>query len=486
MSQREVLTIFERSRKGRPGYLPPALDVPEWELPAGLGRSTPADLPEVSESEVVRHYTNLSVKNHHLDRDFYPLGSCTMKHNPKVNEQLAALDGFTSLHPLQDVSQVQGALEVMVELEEHLAAITGMDAVSLQPAAGAHGELLGMMVTRQYHLARGDAHRTRVLIPDSAHGTNPASATLVGFTAESIRTAPDGRLDVDALKESLGDDVAALMITNPNTLGIFESRIVEIAEAVHEAGGLLYMDGANMNAILGHARPGDMGFDLVHLNLHKTFGTPHGGGGPGSGPLCVVQRLEPYLPYPRPVREGDGFTWRLHPPEGIFEQRIHGTYGNFLVLVKALAYILRNGADGLRRISDMAVLNANYLKVRLQDVFPVDYPDGTLHEFVASGRELKEKGLHTLDVAKRLLDLGYHAPTIYFPLVVDEAMMIEPTETETLETLDAFAEAMIQIRREADEDPERLREAPVTTPVRRLDETRANRAPVVCWGGHCD
>jgi len=485
MNEREVLTIFERSRPGRPGYRPPELDVPEVSLPEELLRRTAPDPPEVSESEVVRHYTNLSVKNHHLDRDFYPLGSCTMKHNPKVNEQLAQLEGFTALHPLQECEQVQGALEVMVELQELLGAITGMDAVSLQPAAGAHGELLGMMVTRQYHLDRGETQRRRVLIPDSAHGTNPASATLVGFTTQSVPTAKDGRLDVEALKEVLSDDVAALMITNPNTLGIFESRIAEIADAVHAAGGLLYMDGANMNAILGRVRPGDMGFDLVHLNLHKTFSTPHGGGGPGSGPLCVVEKLEPYLPYPRPVREGGSFGWKRHPSEGGVEQRIHGTYGNFGILVRALVYILRNGAEGLRRISDMAVLNANYLKWRLKDVYPVDYPDGTLHEFVASGRELKEKGLHTLDVAKRLLDLGYHAPTIYFPLVVDEALMIEPTETETLETLDAFADAMIQIRREADEQPELLHEAPVNTPVRRLDETRANRSPVVCWGGHC-
>ena len=485
MSEREILTVFERSRVGRPGYAAPELDVPEVSLPKSLRRGESPDLPELSESEVVRHYTNLSVKNHHIDRDFYPLGSCTMKYNPKVNEQLASLEGFSSLHPFQDESQVQGALEVMVLLEEMLAEITGMNAVSLQPAAGAHGELLGMMVTRQYHLARRDAKRRRVLIPDSAHGTNPASATLVGFTTQAVKTGEDGRLDVEALKELLDDDVAALMITNPNTLGIFESRISEIAEAVHAAGGLLYMDGANMNAIMGHVRPGDMGFDLVHLNLHKTFSTPHGGGGPGCGPLCVRERLQPYLPYPRPVRKGNAYSWQLHPAAGEVEQRIHGSYGNFGIMVRALAYILRNGADGLRRASDMAVLNANYLKSRLEGVYPIDYSKGTLHEFVASGRELKTQGLHTLDLAKRLLDLGYHAPTIYFPLVVEEALMIEPTETETKETLDAFAEAMIQIRREADENPDLLREAPVSTPVGRLDETKANRSPVLCWGGNC-
>jgi glycine dehydrogenase subunit 2 len=373
----------------------------------------------------------------------------------------------------------------MVELEEALAEITGMSAVSLQPAAGAHGELLGMMVARQFHLANGDGHRNRVLIPDSAHGTNPASAALVGFATTSVKTGDDGCLDIPDLQKKLGADVVGLMLTNPNTLGLFERGIEEIAALVHASGGLMYMDGANMNAILGQCRPGDMGFDMVHLNLHKTFSTPHGGGGPGCGPLCVVDRLQPYLPYPRPVRDGERYAWLDAPKDGTVHQRIHGTFGNFGMMVRALAYILRNGGDGLARVGEMAVLNANYLKVKLQGAYPIDHSEGTLHEFVASGREFKKHGVRTLDIAKRLLDLGYHAPTIYFPLVVDEALMIEPTETESMQTLDAFAEAMLQIKREAQEDPEILKQAPTTTPVRRLDETKANRQPMVCWGGHC-
>ncbi len=486
MKQEEVLTIFERSRAGRLSYLAPELDVPEVSLPENLQRREALDFPHLSESEVVRHYTNLSVKNFHIDRNLYPLGSCTMKYNPKVNEQIAGMAGFAKIHPLQDASQVQGALEVMVRLKELLAEITGMDAVSLQPAAGAHGELLGMMVTRQYHLSRGEQKRKRVLIPDSAHGTNPASATLVGFTVESVSTESDGKLRIERLKEKLGDDLAALMITNPNTLGLFETRIAEISELVHAAGGLMYMDGANMNAIMGKSRPGDMGFDLVHLNLHKTFSTPHGGGGPGCGPLCVVKKLAPFLPYPRAKRGSDGYSWLAEPEEGGVHQRIHGSYGNFLVMVRALAYILRNGGNGLSRASEMAVLNANYLKARLKDALTIDYPEGTLHEFVASGRGLRPLGLHTLDLAKRLLDYGYHAPTIYFPLVVEEALMIEPTETETKDTMDAFADAILSILQEARENPQLLRDAPLTTPVRRLDETKANRAPQVCWGGRCD
>ncbi len=486
MKQQEVLTVFERSRQGRVSYKAPELDVPAAPLPEDLSRQDVLDLPQLSESEVVRHYTNLSVKNHHIDRDLYPLGSCTMKYNPKVNEQIAQMPGFAKIHPHQDPQQVQGALEVMVRLKEVLAEITGMDEVSLQPAAGAHGELLGMMVTRQCHLARGQKDRRRVLIPDSAHGTNPASATLVGFTVESVSTEANGKLRIEKLKEKLGDDLAALMITNPNTLGLFEPRIDEISELVHEAGGLMYMDGANMNAIMGQSRPGDMGFDMVHLNLHKTFSTPHGGGGPGCGPLCVVEELEPFLPYPRALRGPQGFVWQLAPQDGGVHQRIHGSYGNFLVMVRALAYILRNGGNGLKRASEMAVLNANYLKALLADALPIDYPEGTLHEFVASGRGLKSSGLHTLDLAKRLLDYGYHSPTIYFPLVVEEALMIEPTETETKDTMDAFAAALLSILEEARENPQLLRDAPVSTPVRRLDETRANRVPQVCWGGSCD
>ncbi len=485
MSDTTVKTVFELSEPGRPGYAAPEIEVEATELPLELRRSEEADLPELSENEVVRHYTRLSDKNYHIDRGFYPLGSCTMKYNPKVNDALASLPGFSELHPHQAPTQVQGALRLMVELEEALGEITGMAAVSLQPAAGAHGELLGMMLARQDHRANGGGQRKRVLIPDSAHGTNPASAALMGFGTDSVKTGPDGRLDIEDLKTKLGPDVVGLMLTNPNTLGIFESGIEEIAELIHGCGGLMYMDGANMNAILGQTRPGDMGFDMVHLNLHKTFSTPHGGGGPGCGPLCVVDRLEPYLPYPRPVREGEGYAWREAPLDGTVHQRIHGTFGNFGMMVRALAYILRNGGDGLARVGEMAVLNANYLKVLLKDAYPIDHAEGTLHEFVASGREFKAHGVRTLDIAKRLLDLGYHAPTIYFPLVVDEALMIEPTETETKQTLEAFAATMLQIKREAEEDPEILKRAPTTTPVKRLDETKANRQPMVCWGGHC-
>ncbi|MFY9522713.1 MAG: aminomethyl-transferring glycine dehydrogenase subunit GcvPB [Limnochordia bacterium] len=477
-----VPLIFERSTPGRRGYRLPELDVPETPLeeliPQEYLRSEPPQLPEVSEPEVVRHYTQLSRLNHGVDVGFYPLGSCTMKYNPRVHEDLVSLPGLSAIHPYQPEETVQGALELIYNLSEHLAAIAGLAKTSLQPAAGAHGELSGLMVIKAYHNHRGEGHRNEMIVPDSAHGTNPASCAMVGYKVVEVPSDERGGVDVEALRKLVGPNTAGLMLTNPNTLGLFDENICEIAEIVHAAGGLLYYDGANANAILGIVRPGDTGFDVVHFNLHKTFSTPHGGGGPGAGPIVVSKELAPFLPGPVVEKEGDRF--RLVMPEHSIG-RVRSFYGNFLVYAKAYAYILSHGPEGLREVSETAVLNANYMMNKLKDVFELPYDRICMHEFVLSGSGLKKHGVRTLDLAKRLSDYGYHAPTVYFPLIVDEAIMIEPTETEAKSTLDQFIEVMRQIAKEAEEQPEMLTSAPHNTPVKRVDEARAARHPVLRW-----
>ncbi len=484
----EPLAI-ELSRAGRRGLPLPALDVPEADpVSEGLARSRAPHWPEMSESEVVRHFTRLSTRNHHVDKNLYPLGSCTMKYNPKVNEVMARLPGLVDLHPLQHDTGVQGALALMWELERLLAAISGFAAVSLQPAAGAQGELTGLMTIRACHEAAGEGEsRKRVLLPDSAHGTNPASVTLNGWVTEEIASGSDGLIDLEALRDGLGSDVACLMITNPNTLGLFESSIETVCELVHEAGGLVYMDGANLNALMGIVQPGRIGVDVMHFNLHKTFSTPHGGGGPGAGPIGVTERLEPFLPVPRIEREAsteapDGWAYRTvwDRPQSI--GKVQGFFGNFGVLVRAYTYIRALGPEGLADATRGAVINANYLLSRVGDAYHLPHPGPCMHEFVLSGCDQKSAcGVNTTDIAKRLLDFGFHAPTVYFPLIVPEALMIEPTETETRETLDEFAEALLQIAREAKEDPDLVHEAPHTTPVRRPDEARAAKHPDLRW-----
>lgn len=473
--------IFELSKPGRVGYSIPELDVPEINvesiIPSDYLRSEEADLPEVSELQIVRHYTALSNRNHGVDSGFYPLGSCTMKYNPKINEDVARFPGFANIHPLQDEETVQGAMEMMYRLQTSLAEITGMDEVTLQPAAGAHGEWTGLMMIRAYHEANGDFNRTKVIVPDSAHGTNPASATVAGFESITVKSDERGLVDLEDLKRVVDQDVAALMLTNPNTLGLFEEHILEMAKIVHEAGGKLYYDGANANAILGFARPGDMGFDVVHLNLHKTFTGPHGGGGPGSGPVGVKEDLIPFLPKPVLVKEEDLYKFEYDRPQSI--GRVKPFYGNFGINVRAFTYIMTMGPDGLHQVSENAVLNANYMMRRLEPHFDLPFTQHCKHEFVLSGRRQKKLGVRTLDIAKRLLDFGYHPPTIYFPLSVEEAIMIEPTETESKETLDEFIEKMIQISKEAEETPELVQEAPHTTVVKRLDEATAARKPIL-------
>jgi glycine dehydrogenase subunit 2 len=473
--------IFELSKPGRVGYSIPDLDVPETDLetliPSDYLRAEEAELPEVSELQIVRHYTALSKRNHGVDSGFYPLGSCTMKYNPKINEDVARYPGFANIHPLQEEETVQGAMEMMYRLQTSLAEITGMDEVTLQPAAGAHGEWTGLMMIRAYHEANGDFNRTKVIVPDSAHGTNPASATVAGFESITVKSDDRGLVDLEDLKRVVDQDVAALMLTNPNTLGLFEEHIVEMAKIVHEAGGKLYYDGANANAILGFARPGDMGFDVVHLNLHKTFTGPHGGGGPGSGPVGVKADLIPYLPKPVLVKEEDVYKFDYNRPQSI--GRVKPYYGNFGINVRAFTYIMTMGPDGLHQVSENAVLNANYLMRRLEPYFDLPFAQHCKHEFVLSGRRQKKLGVRTLDMAKRLLDFGYHPPTIYFPLSVEEAIMIEPTETESKETLDEFIDKMIQIAKEAEENPEIVQEAPHTTVVKRLDEATAARKPIL-------
>ncbi|WP_301109748.1 aminomethyl-transferring glycine dehydrogenase subunit GcvPB [Sporosarcina sp.] len=473
--------IFEISKAGRVGYSLPELDVPEVDvsniLPQGLIRTEDAELPEVAELDIMRHYTALSNRNHGVDTGFYPLGSCTMKYNPKINEAVARFPGFARVHPLQDESTVQGALEVAYDLQEHLAEITGMPAVTLQPAAGAHGEWTALMMIRAFHEANGDTERTKVLVPDSAHGTNPASATVAGFDTITVKSNDNGLVDLEDLKAKVGSDTAALMLTNPNTLGLFEEDILEMAAIVHGVGGKLYYDGANLNAVMSKARPGDMGFDAVHLNLHKTFTGPHGGGGPGSGPVGVTEELAAFMPKPVITKKEDRFVLDYDVPLSI--GRVKPYYGNFGIYLRAYTYIRTMGPDGLKAVTEYAVLNANYMMRRLEPYFDLPYTQHCKHEFVLSGRRQKKLGVRTLDMAKRLLDFGYHPPTIYFPLNVEEGMMIEPTETESKETLDAFIEAMIQIAKEVEENPEIVQEAPHTTVIGRLDETKAARKPVL-------
>lgn len=472
--------IFEKSKPGRVAYSLPPSDVESVDvkrnIPAHLLRDEPADLPEVSELQLVRHYTHLSQRNYGIDSGFYPLGSCTMKYNPKINEDVARLEGFSRIHPYQREETVQGALQLLYELQEDLAEIAGMAKVSLQPAAGAQGEWTGLMMVRAYHEEKGE-QRTKVLVPDSAHGTNPATASVAGYETVTIPSNELGMVDVDELKKALNEDVAALMLTNPNTLGLFEKDIVQIAELVHEAGGLLYYDGANANAILGKCRPGDMGFDIVHFNLHKTFTTPHGGGGPGAGPVGVTEELVPFLPVPRIEKEGE--TYLLNEDYPLSIGRVKAFYGNFGILVRAYTYIRTMGPEGLRKVSEDAVLHANYLLKQLEPYFDVPYPQICKHEFVISGSRQRKLGVRTLDIAKRLLDFGYHPPTIYFPLNVKECMMIEPTETESKETLDRFVEVMKQIAREVEENPDIVLTAPHHTVVKRLDEVTAARQPIL-------
>ena len=452
-------------------------------IPPGQLRATPAGLPELSEAQVIRHFTNLSHLNHSVDGGFYPLGSCTMKHNPRINEAAARLPGFARLHPLAPDALAQGTLQLMWELQAMLAEIGGMHTTTLQPAAGAHGELTGILVIRAYHRSRGDSQRTEVIVPDSSHGTNPATASMAGFTTVTIPSAGDGGVDIEALRGALGPRTAAVMITNPSTLGLFERRIVEVLEATHAAGALAYMDGANMNAILGRFRPGAAGFDVMHFNTHKTFSTPHGGGGPGAGPVAVAEHLVPFLPEPLVVRDDDG-SYRLERPgerRGSIG-RVRAYQGSVGVLVRAYAYIRTHGGTGLRQVSDDAVLAANYLRHRVSEAWEMPYPGPCKHEFVASGSRLRqETGVRTLDVAKRLIDHGFHPPTIYFPLIVEECLLVEPTETETLDDIDAFAEALLAVAREAHESPALVHEAPLTTPVRRLDEATAARRPELRW-----
>src|SRR5215204_4730409 len=483
-------TIYEKTREGRRAFVPPALDVPEDPdaLPERFRRAEPPRLPEIAEPEINRHFNRISKRNFDLDTGFYPLGSCTMKHNPKLHERVAALPGNARLHPLQHPKRAQGALRVMWELQRALAEIAGLPHVSLQPSAGSHGELAGVLLTRAYHEDRGE-RRTKVLTPDTAHGTNPATVTMAGYEVVKVGTNADGGVDVDDLRAKAGPDVACLMLTNPNTLGIFDSNIEEIAGIVHGVGATLYYDGANLNAVMGISRPGDMGFDIVHVNLHKSFSQPHGGGGPGAGPIAVSDRIQPFLPVPQVVEidPGNGsrpvYDLDFERPKSI--GRLRGFQGNFGVFVRSYAYICSLGGDGLREASDIAVLNANYLRARLAEPglgehLPVAFDRTCMHEFVVSGTGAKRNlGIKALDIAKRLLDHRVHPPTVYFPLLVDEAMLIEPTETETKETLDNFADALRQILLEAKEDPEIARNAPYSTPVRRLDEGAAARKPIV-------
>ncbi len=475
--------IFEKSVSGHTGYEILPEEIPEFSLqemfPEAYIRSRDAELPEVSEVDVIRHYTNLSKLNHSVDNGFYPLGSCTMKYNPKLNEAVAALEGFRQIHPYQPESSIQGALALMYELQEALKIVSGMDAVTLQPAAGAHGEYTGMRMIYAYHQDRRDFERKKVIVPDSAHGTNPASAAMCGYEIVEIPSTADGRVNIEELKKALGPDIAAIMLTNPNTLGLFENQICEIAQIAHEAGALLYYDGANFNAIMGKVRPGDMGFDVMHFNVHKTFSTPHGMGGPGSGPVGVKAVLQPYLPVPVIEKHAvNGIYWcNTKRPKSI--GKVRAFFGNFNVLIRTMAYILSMGGEGLEMASEMAVLNANYLRVQIAEFLDVPYNEICMHEFVAEGTRLKEWGIKTLDIAKGLLDYGIHPPTIYFPLIVHEAIMIEPTETETKDTLDRFVAIMKKLVDMAKRSPERLKEAPTTTPVRRLDETSATKNPVV-------
>jgi glycine dehydrogenase subunit 2 len=474
--------IFDLSSPGREGFSLPAPDVPERPaedlIPQRYLRERKAELPELSEPDVIRHFTHLSQRNYSIDSGFYPLGSCTMKHNPKVNEVAVTNPGWRDIHPYQPESTVQGALKLMWELQETLAEIAGMDAFTLQPAAGAHGELTGLLLIQAYHRSKGE-ERTEVIAPDSSHGTNPATAAMLGYKLITVRSDERGRVDLGELRRLVNERTAALMLTNPSTLGLFDEQVAEMASVVHEAGGLMYYDGANLNAIMGIARPGDMGFDVVHLNLHKTFTTPHGGGGPGAGPVGVKELLAPFLPVPLVARHESAYMLDYDRPQSIGKVRTF--YGNFAMLVRAFTYIRQMGGDGLAQVSRDAVLSANYIRGRLKDVYDEAYPGTNMHEVVLSGRRQRRLGVHTRDIAKRLMDYGFHPPTVYFPLIVDEALMIEPTETENKDTLDAFVDAMRAIAREAEQNPELVTSAPHTTELGRLDETRAARSPDLRW-----
>jgi glycine dehydrogenase subunit 2 len=470
--------IFEKSRNGRGCDLLPECDVPVTKVDTEFRRGKELNLPEVSETEISRHYTGLMKRSFGINDGFYPLGSCTMKYNPKLNEELAKLPGFTEIHPLQPDSTVQGCLEVMKLTEDSLCEITGMDAMDFQPAAGAHGEFTGLKLIRAYHQDRRDTKRTKIIVPDSAHGTNPASAAMAGFSVINVPSTKEGCVDTEELKKAVGEDTAGFMLTNPNTVGMFDKNILEITKIIHDAGGLNYYDGANLNAILGIARPGDMGFDVVHLNLHKTFSTPHGGGGPGSGPVGCKELLQKYLPSSRIMLKDGEYEFEKKPEESI--GRVKAFYGNFLVVVKALAYILSLGGDGLKDASENAVLNANYMRHCLKDAFDIPFAGHCMHEFVISLEGLKQdKGVSALDFAKTLLDYGMHPPTMYFPLIVHEALMVEPTETESRETLDETVAVYREVLKRADQEPETLHLSPATTVIGRPDEVMAARTPVL-------
>ncbi len=470
--------IIERSKPGRKGYSLPKPDTPHYELHADLQRTTPAALPEISEPQIMRHFVNLSTMNHHVDKNFYPLGSCTMKYNPKINEETARLAGFAKIHPFQAESTTQGALRLMYELGEQLKAIVNLGAITLQPAAGAQGEFTAISMFKAHFRSKKET-RQYILVPDSAHGTNPASVNFSGFKPLTLPSDDRGLVDVAKLKQLMTAEVAGLMLTNPNTLGLFEKNVKEITEIVHGKGGLVYLDGANLNALLGIVRPGDLGFDAVHFNLHKTFSTPHGGGGPGSGPVAVTESLARFLPVPIVAKKNGSYYLDAALPDSI--GKVQTFYGNFLVMVKAYTFLRMIGRNGLRPISKSAILNANYIIQSLKDDYTLPFTDYCMHEGVLSGKKLKESGLRTLDVAKRLLDYGLHAPTVYFPLIVSEALMIEPTDSESKESLDTFIDVMKTILHEASDDPELLKNAPVNTPVRRLDEVKAIKELKVRW-----
>ncbi|MBI3306677.1 MAG: aminomethyl-transferring glycine dehydrogenase subunit GcvPB [Candidatus Omnitrophica bacterium] len=472
---------FEKSRAGRRGVKMPSSRLIQGasHIPDDMKRKRPLLFPELTEPEIVRHFVNLSKKNFSIDTHFYPLGSCTMKYNPKINEWAAALESFAGVHPLQPEETAQGILRIFYELEDYLKEITGMDRFTLQPAAGAHGELTGMMLVHAYHERRGEINRRKVLVPDSSHGTNPASAALLGYHVVELKSNDRGRVDLKALESQLDDETACLMLTNPNTLGLFEEEILEITKRVHQKGALLYYDGANLNALMGIARPGDMGFDIVHLNLHKTFSTPHGGGGPGAGPVGVKKELIPFLPLPLVEKKGNNYGWIERNEQSI--GRVKSFYGNTGMLLRAYVYIRTLGLSGLKQVSEDAILNANYLKEKLKMVFPVAVDEACMHEFVLSLKNGKNQIVHAGDVGKRLLDYGFHAPTVHFPLVVEEALMIEPTESESRETLDQFIEAMKQIAQEIQTDPEKVKSAPHTLPIRRPDEVLAARKPILSY-----
>ncbi len=472
--------LIEASRPGRVGCDLPESDVPPAPLPDQALLRQDLELPELSQLEVMRHFTRLSQLNYSIDTTFFPLGSCTMKYNPRVHEEIARMPGFADLHPLADDADAQGALGLMSELQDWLAAIVGMSATSLTPAAGAQGELAGILISRAYHESGGEGDtRKRIVIPDSAHGTNPATAAMAGYTVSEVPSDGLGNIDVSQLASHLGPDVAAFMLTLPSTLGMFESQIEEIVRQVHDCGALLYMDGANLNALVGRAAPGELGVDIMHFNLHKTFSTPHGGGGPGAGPIAVREGLANFLPGPVVTRSEDGAFQTSDPPNSI--GRLSGAYGNFGVALRAYAYIRTLGSDGLREVSEAAIINANYLLARLRDAYDVPFDRTCLHEALLTGKKQRQNDVRTLDIAKRLLDYGYYAPTVYFPLVVDEAMLIEPTESESKEAIDAFCDAMLEIAREAETEPDLVTSAPHVTPVRRLDEAKAARKPILHW-----